>query len=135
MDKLLDTKRTYLGYDDEEYINMCIPVVDVSGIEGSSIKKLDQDCNGRIDTFVWRNVKKDLDMIDLVMYANHIFNPFAVKEGDIMNIPSSNDSLYKSSDEPTLPDGSKHSKNSKGEKEMTYAEKVTYLARRGLGLK
>lgn len=135
MDKLLDTKRKYLGYDDEEYIDMCIPVVDVSRIQGSSMKKLNQDCNGRIDTFVWENVQKDLDMIDMVMYANHIFNPFSIKEGDIMNIPARDDSLYQSSEEPSLPDGTRHSKNTKGEKEMTYAETVKYLAKKGLGLK
>lgn len=135
MDKLLDTKRTYKGYDDEEYIDMCIPVIDISKIEGNAIEKVNYDCNGRIDTFVWKNVKKDLDMIDIVMYANHIFNPFAIKEGEILNIPSSNDRVYQSSDEPTLPDGTKHSKNSRGEKEMSYAETVRYLARKGLGLK
>ena len=27
MDKLFDTKRKYIGYDGEEYINMCIPVI------------------------------------------------------------------------------------------------------------
>ena len=75
------------------------------------------------------NVKKDMDMIDMVMYANHIFNPFSIKEGDIITVPADNDNLYKSSDEPSLPDGSKHSKNSKGEKTKTYAETVEYLAK------
>lgn len=135
MDKLFDAKRRYIGYDGEEYINMCIPVVSINKLEGNSIGKLNKDHNGRLDNFVWDNVEKDIDMIDMVMYANHIFNPFAVKEGDVINIPLSDDGLYKTTDEPSLPDGSRHSSNTNGEKAMTYAEKVEYLARRGLGVK
>ncbi len=135
MDKLFDTKRTYVAYDDEEYINMCIPVVDVSKIVGTSVLGLTKDYNGRLDRFVWKNISKNFDTIDLVMYANHIFNPFAVQEGTILNVPNDDDSLYKTSDEPELPDGTKHSKNSKGEKERTYAETIEYLAGKGLGLK
>ena len=135
MDKLFDTKRKYIGYDGEEYIDMCIPVVKISDMHGNDVEELTQDYNGRIDNFVWRSVARDMDMIDMVMYANHIFNPFAVKEGDILNIPVSNDNLYKSSDEPSLPDGSKHSKNSNGEKNRSYAETVAYRARQNKGWK
>ena len=135
MDKLFDTKRTYIGNDGDEYIDMCIPVVTVNDMVGNEIKELNQDENGRLDTFVWKSVSKDLDMIDMVMYANHIFNPFAVKEGDILNIPVSNDDLYQSNDEPSLPDGSKHSNNIKGEKSKTYAETVEQMAKNGLGIK
>lgn len=135
MDKVFDTKKTYIGFDGEEYVDMCIPVVDVSEMYGNSVETINKDEQGRLDNFVWKNVAKNLDMIDMVMYANHIFNPFAVKEGDILNIPADSDSFYKPTDEPSLPDGSKHSKNSKGEKSMTYAEKVADLARRGLGVK
>lgn len=135
MDKLFDTKRKYIGYDGEEYIDMCIPVVKISDMHGNDVEELTQDYNGRIDNFVWRSVARDMDMIDMVMYANHIFNPFAVKEGDILNIPVSNDNLYKSSDEPSLPDGSKHSKNSNGEKNRSYAETVAYMARQNKGWK
>ena len=135
MDKLLDTKRTYITNDGDEYIDMCIPVVTVHDITGSSIKGVNQDENGRLDTFVWRNVSKNLDMIDIVMYANHIFNPFSVKEGDVLNIPIETGNTYVTSDEPTLPDGSKHSKNIQGEKAKSYAETVEYMAKKGLGVK
>lgn len=135
MDKLFDTKRKYIGYDEEEYIDMCIPVINVSNLTGSHVRILNQDHSGRIDRFVWNSVSKNLDMIDTVMYANHIFNPFAVKDGDILNVPNDNDSLYQTSDEPSLPDGSKHSKNVNGEKTMSYAEKIEYMAKKGLGVK
>ena len=135
MDKLFNTKRTYTGYDGDEYINMCIPVVDISKLEGNAIKEANQDCNGRLDTFVWNFVAENLDMIDMVMYANHIFNPFAIKQGDILNVPLDDDSKYVTSNEPSLPDGTKLSKNIKGEKTQPYAEMVEEMARRGLGVK
>lgn len=111
---------------------MCIPVVTISKIVGNSVEELNSGDNGRIDNFVWKNVKKDLNMIDMVMYANHIFNPFSIQEGDVLNIPSEDNTLYKSSSEPTLPDGSKHSSNSNGGKTMTYADTVAYLAKKNL---
>lgn len=135
MEKVFDTKRTYIGYDGEEYINMCIPVIRISEMRGNRVETVSTGDNGRIDNFVWNQVDKKLDMIDDLMYANHIFNPFSIKEGDILNIPVENDDLYRSSSEPTLPNGTKHSKNSKGEKTRTYAETVEYLAKKGLGWK
>ena len=114
---------------------MCIPVVTINDIKANSTGRISQDSQGRLDTFVWNNVEKNLDMIDTVMYANHIFNPFSIKEGDVLLIPDDNDDIYKTSDEPTLPDGSKNSNNMRGEKTRTYAETVEYLAKKGLGLK
>ena len=102
---------------------------------GNDIETTSPDDRGRIDNFVWRNVSKDLDMIDMVMYANHIFNPFAIKEEEILTIPVENDNLYVSSGEPTLPDGTRHSDNTNGAKTRSYAETVEYLAKKGLGWK
>ena len=135
MDKLFDTKRRSIGYDGEEYINMCIPVLDISKLFGNGISTLTKDENGRLDTFVWKNVEKNFDAIDTVMYANHIFNPFSVKEGNILNVPANGSDLYVESDEPSLPDGSKFSNSSRGEKTMSYAEKIEYMAKKGLGVK
>lgn len=135
MDKLFDKKRTYIASDGEEYINMSIPVVDIKKINSGFLDRLNQDDNGRLDRFVWNRVAKNLDMIDIVMYANHIFNPFSVKEGDVLYGPIDNDDVYYSSSEPKLPDGSKHSKNANGEKEKTYAQMVEYMAKQGLGIK
>lgn len=135
MDKLFDIKRTYIAYDGDEYIDMCLPVVSIKDMTGNATERANLDDSGRIDRFVWRNVAEDLDMIDDLMYANHIFNPFSIKDGDILNVPVQNDSLYRSSDEPSLPDGTKHSNNVSGEKTRTYAETVEYLAKKGLGWK
>ena len=135
MDKVFNTKRTYIASDGEEYINMSVPVVDIKKINSGFLDRLNQDDNGRLDRFVWNRVAKNLDMIDIVMYANHIFNPFSVKEGDVLYGPIDNDDVYYSSSEPKLPDGSKHSKNANGEKEKTYAQMVEYMAKQGLGIK
>jgi hypothetical protein len=56
------------------------------------------------------------------MYANHIFNPFSIYEGDILYTPIYNDKLFSKSEEPILPDGSTMS--SKNKMHLTYAEKV-----------
>ena len=133
MDKLFDTKRKYIANDGEEYLNLSIPVIDNKKINGYSTIVLTQNENGRIDKVIWKSVAKNMDMIDTTMYANHIFNPFAVKDGDVIYIPNDNDSIYQQQAEPELPDGTKYSNNE--EKEMTYAEKVEYLAKKGLGLK
>ena len=114
---------------------MSVPVVDIKKINSGFLDRLNQDDNGRLDRFVWNRVAKNLDMIDIVMYANHIFNPFSVKEGDVLYGPIDNDDVYYSSSEPKLPDGSKHSKNANGEKEKTYAQMVEYMAKQGLGIK
>lgn len=135
MTKLFDTKRTYTGYDGDTYIDLSIPVVDISKLRGYTTMRLNQDENGRLDTFVWNQVAQDLDMIDITMYANHIYNPFAVKDGDLLYVPVQDDDAYETPEEPSLPDGSKHSENTSGEKTMSYAEKIEYLAKKGLGVK
>lgn len=135
MDKLFDTKRRYIGYDGDEYVNMCIPVVNLDKIDSNVIIRVNQDENGRIDNFVWRNIEKNMDMIDLTMYANHIFNPFSINDGDLLLSPVSKNDIYVSSNEPNLPDGTKFNDSIKGKKKMTYAEKVEYFARKGLGIK
>ena len=135
MHKVFQNKGIYTGYDGEEYINLCLPVIRVSELEGNSIDTLTKDDNGRIDRITWRSVAHDLEAIDLLMYANHIFNPFSVQDGDILNIPFNSDDYYHPISEPALPDGTKHSKSKTGEKEKTYAENIEYLAAKGLGMK
>lgn len=134
MNKLMDYKRTYIGTDGEEYIYMGIPAFDKTKLKANSIKKLDQDYNGRIDTFTFYNVIENVDDIDLVMYINHIYNPFAVKDGEILYTPISED-LYHSTDEPELVDGSRHSDSQTATKKRSYAETVEYLAKLGYGIK
>ena len=131
MDKLLDNKRTYVARDGEEYLNLTTPVVNINDIQINGYIKVNQDCKGRIDKFVYRNVSKDYNAIDMLMYANHIFNPFAIDEGDILYTPIYNSDLYSKSEEPVLPDGS--SLSTKDKQSLTYAQKVELLAKQGKG--
>lgn len=133
MDKLLDNKRTYIARNDEEYLNLTTPVVNVNDITINGYIKVNQDCKGRIDKFVYTNVSKDYNAIDILMYANHIFNPFAIDEGDILYTPIYNDNLFFKSQEPILPDETTLS--SKNKATLTYAEKVALLAKQGKGWK
>lgn len=133
MDKLLDNKRTYISRDGEEYLNLATPTVNIDNITINGYIKVNQDCKGRIDKFVYSNVSKDYNSIDILMYANHIFNPFAIDEGDILYTPVYSDKLFSKSEEPVLPDETTLS--SKNKANLTYAEKVALLAKQGKGWK
>lgn len=133
MNKLLDNKRTYTTQDGEEFLNLIIPTVDINNIKVNGYIKVNQDCKGRIDKFVYTNVSKDYNAIDIIMYANHIFNPFSIDDGDILYTPIYNDALFSKSEEPVLPDESTLS--SKNKSTLTYAEKVALLAKQGKGWK
>ena len=133
MDKILDNKRTYVARNGEEYLNLTIPTVNINNIKINGYIKVNQDCKGRIDKFVYSNVSKDYNSIDILMYANHIFNPFAIDEGDILYTPVYNDNLFSKPEEPILPDDTTLS--SKNKPSLTYAEKVAVLAKNGKGWK
>ena len=133
MDKLLDNKRTYIAIDGEEYLNLASPTVDINDIKINGYIKVNQDCKGRMDKFVLSNVSKNYNAIDILMYANHIFNPFSIDDGDILYTPIYNDELFSKSEEPILSDESTLS--SKNKKTLTYAEKVALLAKQGKGWK
>ena len=133
MDKLLDNKRTYIARDGEEYLNLGTPTVNIDDIQINGYIKANQDCKGRIDKFVYANVSKDYNSIDILMYANHIFNPFVIDDGDLLYTPIYNDSLYSKAEEPILPDESTLS--SKNKSTLTYAEKVALLVKQGKGWK
>ena len=133
MDKLLDNKRTYIARDGEEYLNLNAPTVNINDIQVNGYIKVNQDCKGRLDRFVYTNVSKNYNAIDIIMYANHIFNPFSIDEGDILYTPIYNDTLFSKSEEPVLPDETTLS--SKNKPTLTYAEKVDLLAKQGKGWK
>lgn len=133
MDKLLDNKRTFISRDGEEYLNLTTPTVNINDIKINGYIKVNQDCKGRIDKFVYTNLSKDYNAIDILMYANHIFNPFSIDENDILYTPIYNDKLFFKSEEPILPDETTLS--SKNKATLTYAEKVALLAKQGKGWK
>ena len=131
MDKLLDNKRKYISKKGEELLNLLSHTVDINSIQINGYIKVNQDCKGRIDKFVYTNVSRDYNAIDILMYANHITNPFSIDEGDILYTPIYNDSLFSKSEEPVLPDNTTLS--TKNKPSLTYAEKVALLAKQGKG--
>lgn len=135
MKKLFDNKRTYITNNGDELIDMSIPSLNMNNINSNSFFRLNQSHNGRLDRFVYDNVSKSIDdALDVTMYYNHIFNPFAVKEGDILYTPVISDELYQKQNEPELPDETLLSDKVIPKTQMTYAEKVDYYARMGLGI-
>lgn len=133
MDKVLDNKRKYITKDGEEFLNLATPVVNINNIKSNGYIRVNKDCRGRLDKFVYTNVSKDYNSIDLIMYANKIFNPFSIDEGDILYTPIYNDKLFSKSEEPVLPDETTLS--SKNKVNLTYAEKIALLAKQGKGWK
>ncbi len=133
MDKIFDNKRKYIARNGEEYLNLSSPTINIDEIKINGYIKVNQDCKGRIDRFVYTNVSKDYNSIDFLMYANHIFNPFSIDEGDILYTPIYNDMLYSKSEEPILPN--KSTQSSKNKPSLTYAERVALLAKQGKGWK
>ena len=131
MDKSFYNKRKYVSRDGEEYLNLSTPTINIKDIKVNGYIKVDKDYKGRLDKFVYTNVSKDYDAIDIIMYANNIFNPFAIDEGDILYTPIYNSDLYSKSEEPVLPDGS--SLSTKDKQSLTYAQKVELLAKQGKG--
>ena len=134
MEKLCDKKRRH-KVDDDEMLDLGIPCVNIKKLEANGLLRVSQDQKGRLDKFTLGNVDKDKSAIDIVMYYNHIFNPFSVDEGDLLYTPLYDEGYFTQKGEPILPDGSKHSSNTSGEKKLTYAEKVEKAARTGLGIK
>ena len=135
MDKIIENKRKYIARDDEEYLNLIIPTVDINKININGYIRVNQDCKGRIDKFVYTNVSNNDNVIDILMYANHIFNPFSIDEGDILYTPTYSDNLFSKSEEPVLPDETTLSSKNKNTATLTYAEKVALLAKQGKGWK
>ena len=133
MDKVLDNKRTYVSRDGEEYLNLMTPTVNIDEIKTNGYIKVNQDCKGRIDKFVYTNTSKDYNAIDILMYANHIFNPFSIDDGDILYTPIYNDNLFSKPEDIVLPDETTLS--SKNKPSLTYAQKVELLAKQGKGWK
>ena len=134
MEKKYDKKRRH-KVDDNEMLDLGIPCVNIKKLEANGLLRVSQDQKGRLDKFTLGNVDKDKSAIDIVMYYNHIFNPFSVDEGDLLYTPLYDEGYFTQKGEPILPDGSKHSSNTSGEKKLTYAEKVEKAARTGLGIK
>ena len=134
MEKLFDKKRRH-KVDDDEMLDLGIPCVNIKKLEANGLLRVSQDQKGRLDKLTLGNVDKDKSAIDIVMYYNHIFNPFSVDEGDLLYTPLYDEGYFTQKGEPILPDGSKHSSNTSGEKKLTYAEKVEKAARTGLGIK
>ena len=133
MDKQFDNKRTYFAKDGNEYLNLFTPTVNANDVKINGYIKVKKDCKGRLDKFVYSNVSKDYNAIDIIMYVNQIFNPFSIDEGDILYTPIYNDNLYSKSEEPILPD--EKTLSSKNKPTLTYAEKVAILAKKGKGWK
>jgi hypothetical protein len=129
MEKMFDKKRRH-DVDGEEMLDLGIPCVDVKSLRANGLLRVSHDQRGRIDRFTYANVSKDSNAIDMVMYYNHIFNPFSIDEGDMLYTPVYNESDFRDIGEPVLPDSEGNTGGG-----LSYAEMVERAAKTGLGIK
>lgn len=110
MDIIFDKKKRRIDNDGDEYIDLSQPTIDVDRINVYGISRVGQDESARLDFFTWNKVGQTFDAIDTVMYANNLFNPFSIEEGDELYLCSHNDSLYSFNTDVILPDGNSEQK-------------------------
>lgn len=94
----------YMGhskYDDEE-LNLGTRVIDIDTIDCNSAGRVPKGYDMRLD-LIANDINNNTATMDFVMYVNHIFNPFAITEGDVLIIPIYNESLYLDPEEIVYP--------------------------------
>lgn len=101
----------------EEYFDLSVPSFDVTSIQITDVHLVNQDEEGRIDK-ICKSYYGNSDFIDVLCFVNHIYNPFSVKEGDLLLIPeitSYAGKIYKKPEIPTwlAPEETKQNSNNK----------------------
>ena len=107
MDIVFDKKKRRIDNDGDEYIDLSQPTINIERINVYGINRVGQD---ESDFFTWNKVCQTFDAIDTVMYANNLFNPFSIEEGDELYLCSHNDSLYSFNTDVILPNGNSEQK-------------------------
>ena len=60
MDKLLDNKRKYTTRNGEEFLNLTTPTVNINDIKVNGYIRVNQDCKGRLDKYVYTKDRKSV---------------------------------------------------------------------------
>ena len=92
MEKIFDIKKRNadgsIMLSDSVYTGNIQSVMSYSVVRESESARLDKIC---------KKQSLPTSMIDAVMYANNIINPFSISENDILIIPSSDNNMYEGS--------------------------------------
>lgn len=82
----LTLKNKLIDDNKEEYFDLSVPSFNLYDIQITDIHAVSQDEEGRLDK-ICKSYYGDAEYMDVVCFINHIFNPFSVKEGDLIVIP------------------------------------------------
>ncbi len=94
--KSLTLKNILLDDNDEKYYDLSVPSFDLSSTGVTDVHLTTQDEEGRVDK-ICEKYYGCTDYIDILCFANHIFNPFAVEKDELLIIPnilSSSEEVY-----------------------------------------
>lgn len=92
------------NYNVEGVLDLGSKIMDVNMLDSNdTVLRVQKGQEGRLDK-IGLFESSDLDVVNQIMYYNHIFNPFAIEEGDFIDIPNYNSSLYSLPEEIVYPE-------------------------------
>lgn len=106
MDLIFDLKKKITDKYGDEIIELSIPTINIDSIPLFGPIRVNQDQVSRLDSIVWSGIEEDFSAIDTLMYANHIMNPFAIEEGDIITLCGHHAESYSSPADVRFPKSS-----------------------------
>lgn len=126
--KSLSLKNILLDDNKEQYFDLSVPSFDISNIGIKDVHLVTQDEEGRLDK-ICTKYYGDASNIDIVCLINHMFNPFSVKENDLLVIPyinSTAEEIYKKPEIPGWISGGeqKNNKNKTNEKDENRVNRI-----------
>lgn len=83
----LSFKNTLIDDNGEEYFDLSVPSFDINSISIIDIHLVTREEEGRLDK-ICEKYYSTTEYIDTLCLINHLFNPFSIKEGDLIVIPS-----------------------------------------------
>lgn len=101
--KSLTLKNILKDENNEEYFDFSVPCFDLSSTSISTVHVVTQDEEGRIDK-ICQKYYSCTDYIDLLCFANRIYNPFSIKKDDLLVIPYVTSITNKIYYKPTIPE-------------------------------
>lgn len=112
--KSLSLKNILLDDNLEEYFDLSVPSFTLDNVGIKCFHVVNKDEEGRMDKIAIEYYN-DTQYIDILCLMNHIFNPFSIKENDMIIIPeitSIASKVYKKPSIPTWIEGSQPKKSS-----------------------
>ncbi len=119
--KSLSLKNILKDENGEEYFDLSVPSFDFSNVSVKDFHLVTRDEEGRID-MICKQYYGNTMYIDVLCLMNHIYNPFSIKENDMIVIPevaANASQIYKKPEIPTWLEGEDAKSSKKSNKPKT----------------